>query len=112
MESIREKQGLLPHERFNSDCTERLCCSEEWDGICPCMANGISSSGKTEEVVIEPENSAQNEMDFDKIEQEVLDYQLERLESKVGPIEESKKHIVTLEDVKNCDDCDEDEWNF
>jgi len=32
----REENGLSSSERFNPNCTQKLCCSEEWDGMCPC----------------------------------------------------------------------------
>jgi len=36
MEIEKEENGLSIDERFNPTCTEKFCCSEEWDGKCPC----------------------------------------------------------------------------
>jgi DNA polymerase elongation subunit (family B) len=32
----KEDKGLSSGERFNPTCTEKYCCSEEWNGKCPC----------------------------------------------------------------------------
>lgn len=148
MKTIVKEKG--PVERFNPTCTEKLCCSEHWNGQCPCYNQFDGDKDKLnayldklahEETMtntVEPfdtitkdeEDVRKFDEDFGKEKVDVINDVIKKVPSltevghkfkdKVGSEKESLidvelpqvKREITMEDVNNCDDCDEDEWNF
>ena len=56
MEIERNEKGLFSSERFNPSCTQKFCCSEEWDGKCPCYEQFDGDKDKLEKYLEEQSN--------------------------------------------------------
>ena len=158
MDSRESVFGPSSEHRFNPTCTEKLCCSEQWDGHCPCFETfggdkdklnayldkeakdeamlmaKIESKLAEHDMIIEDLTQEQldkvkSEMEFenkvmedrinnnlnDKGELDAVSVTTEILTEELEKAEEEEinpHHEITMEDVKNCEDCDEDEWNF
>lgn len=168
MELERAENGIASDERFNPTCTQKLCCSEEWDGQCPCYDQFNGDKDKLNAYLEEQAQKdkkpveVQTEMDFDKpigtcptcvenstpcgcgdkkklaplpkigeteervkqheidiaqAEKESQEYTERRLNTKVGLPPDHKEpevepKVITMKDVEDCDEFDDDLWNF
>jgi hypothetical protein len=177
MEARRDEFGPLQEDRFNPTCSEKLCCSEEWDGQCSCFEAFDGDKDKLNDYLKKEADDVRREEELmDKVEsklsehdmilEDLNDEQLEEVKKAIledekedsSPVENLEKytdengqidavealetilneeldkvkeeeneelsnlgkenineddtHSITMEDVKNCEDCDEDEWNF
>lgn len=101
-------------ERFNPECDNKLCGSEEWNGGCACHDQFGGDKDKLNAYLEEQEGGVEvsQEVEDALAEQDIIPEDLTKAE-----LEEAKKQIttektITLQDVEDCDDCDEEEWNF
>lgn len=106
-------------ERFNPTCTEKLCCSPEWDGICPC-SNQFGGDKDKMNTYIESQK-----INISSEPEKVLEPQLENVEIRESRASIAMKNGANRDVVdaiekeeleeknKTSDDTDEDdEWNF
>lgn len=65
---IKIENGIPKSERFNPTCTQKLCCSEDWEFKCPCFEQFNGDKDKLN-LYLKEQTKSQLEINFEEIDE-------------------------------------------